>query len=123
MSMKKLVFMSLLVGSLLIGTTVVNAAGDGAMKSKDKMKYVSFSEQINQIKELIEGPDLILKDASRAVVNFDISEDNRITVNEIKTDNIELEKFIFEQMNGKKIKGNNVEMKNMMVAFVFRNEK
>ena len=56
-------------------------------------------------------------------MNFDISEDNRITVNEIKTDNIELEKFIFEQMNGKKIKGNNVEMKNMMVAFVFRNEK
>ena len=115
--------MFLLVGSLLIGTNVVNATGNGAMNSKDKAKYVSLSEQVQQIKELIEGPDLELKDASRAVVNFNISEDNRISVNEIKTDNIELEKFIFGQLNGKKIKGNNVEMKNMILNFVFRNEK
>ena len=118
--MKKLAFMFLLVGSLLIGANVVNAAGDGARKSKAKTRFVSCSEQTNQIKDLIGSPDILLDEASKVEVNFNISEDNTISINEIKTDNVELEKFVFERINGKKIEGNQIEMKNQTLSLVFK---
>jgi hypothetical protein len=118
--MKKLAFMFLLVGSLLIGANVVNAAGDGAKKNKAKTRYVSCSDQTNQIKALIGSPDIVLNATSKIEVNFNISEDNTISVNEIKTDNVELEKFVFEKMNGQKIEGNQIEMKNQTLSLVFK---
>jgi hypothetical protein len=118
--MKKLAFMFLLVGSLLIGANVVNAAGGGSKKDKAKTRYVSCSEQTNQIKALIGSPDILLDASSKVEVNFNISEDNTISVNEIKTDNVELEKFVFEKMNGKRIEGNQIEMKNQTLSLVFK---
>jgi hypothetical protein len=118
--MKKLAFMFLLVGSLLIGTNVVIAAGDGAKKNKAKTRYVSCSDQTNQIKALIGSPDVLLETTSKVEVNFNISEDNTISVNEIKAENVELEKFVFEKINGKKIEGNQVEMKNQTLSLVFK---
>ena len=118
--MKKLAFMFLLVGSLLIGANVVNAAGDGAKKNKAKTRFVTCSEQTDQIKALIGSPDILLDAASKIEVNFNISEDNTISVNEIKTDNVELEKFVFEKINGKRIEGNQVEMKNQTLSLVFK---
>ena len=83
--MKKLVYMFLLVGSLLIGANVVNAAESGSKKHKAKMKYVSCSDQTSQIKTLIGIPDLVFDESASVKVEFSISEDNIISVKEVKT--------------------------------------
>lgn len=120
--MKKLAYMFLLVGSLLVGANVVNAAGDGA-KKKAKTRFVSCSEQTNQIKALIGNPEVLLDGSEKVEVNFSINEYNVITVNEVKTDNQELKNYIINKVNGSKINGNEVEMKNQTVSMVFRAEE
>lgn len=120
--MKKLAYMFLLVGSLLMGANVVNAAGDGA-KKKAKTRFVSCSEQTNQIKALIGNPEVLLDGSEKVEVNFSIDEYNVITVNEVKTDNQELKSYIISKVNGSKINGNEVDMKNQSVSMVFRPEE
>jgi hypothetical protein len=120
--MKKLAYMFLIVGSLLMGANVVNAAGDGA-KRKAKTRFVSCSEQTCQIKALIGSPDIALKGTSKVEVNFSINEYNVITVNEVKTDNEELKNYIYSKVNGSRIHGNEVEMTNQSLTIVFKSEK
>jgi hypothetical protein len=117
--MKKLVYMFLLVGSLLIGANVVNAAG----KNKTRMKYVSCSDQTTQIKELIGTPDLSLSESSSVKVKFSISEDNIITVTDVKTDNEQLRNFVTSRLNGKRINGNHIEMKDQSLNLMFLAKK
>jgi hypothetical protein len=122
--MKNLVYMFLLVGSLLIGANAVNAAADGSKKHKAKMKYVSCSDQTSQIKSLIGNPDLSLKnEVSSVEVNFNISDDNVISVNNINSDNAELKEYVFKKLDGKAIRGNEVELKNQTLTLVFKAEK
>ncbi len=117
--MKKLVYMFLLVGSLLIGANVVNAAG----KNKTKMKYVSCADQTAQIKSLIGTPDLQLNGTSSVKVEFSIDENNIITVKEVKTDNAKLKEFVTQKLNGKRINGNCIEMKEQSLNLVFATQK
>lgn len=120
--MKKLAYMFLIVGSLLAGANVVNAAEDGA-KRKAKTRFVSCQEQTCQIKALIGDPDILLDGASKVEVNFSINEYNVITVNDIKTDNEALKKYIYSKLNGSRIHGNDVEMTNQTLKLLFRTEK
>lgn len=115
--MKKLVYMFLLVGSLLIGANSVNAAG------KNKTKYVSCADQTTQIKELIGLPDLTLDKSSTVKVIFSISENNVISVSDVKTENEQLRKFVMNKLNGKRICGNNIEMKDQSFNLVFLAQK
>lgn len=120
--MKKLVYMFLLVGSLLIGANVVNATSHGNKKSKAKM-VVSCSEQTAQIKALIGTPDLALTESALVKIAFSISENNIISVTDVKTDNAELKKFVFQKLNGKRIDGNNIEMKDQLLNIAFQNQE
>ena len=120
--MKKLAYMFLIVGSLLIGANVVNAAEDGA-KRKAKTRFVSCQEQTCQIKALIGSPDIALKGSSKVEVNFSINEYNVITVNDIRTDNAELKQYIYSKVNGSRINGNDVEMSNQTLKLLFTTEK
>ncbi|HVD98962.1 MAG TPA: hypothetical protein VNB90_12220 [Cytophagaceae bacterium] len=120
--MKKLAYMFLIVGSLLAGANVVNAAGDGA-KKKAKTRFVSCSEQTSQIKALIGSPDLVLESTSKVEVNFSLNEYNVITVNDVKTDNADLKKYVYSKMNGNRIHGNDVDMKDQKITLVFKPEQ
>ncbi len=120
--MKKLAYMFLIVGSLLVGANVVNAAADGA-KKKAKTRFVTCSEQTNQMMALIGSPDILLNGTSKVEVNFNINEYNVITVNEVKSDNAELAKFVSSKINGTRIDGNEVQMKNQSLTLVFKTEQ
>ena len=119
--MKKLVYMFLLVGSLLIGANVANAADYGNKKNKAKM-YVSCSEQTAQLKALIGNPNLVLDQSYIVKVTFSINENNVVTINDIKTDNAELKRLVFQKLNGKQIEGNNVEINNQSLTIAFENQ-
>ncbi len=117
--MKKLVYMFLLVGSLLIGTNGVSVAG----KNKTKMKYVSCADQTTQMKDLIGVPDLSIAESSPVKVEFSISEDNIISVTDVKTEDTKLKEFIFQKLNGKRINGNYIETKDQSLNLVFQTQK
>ena len=121
--MKKLVYMFLLVGSLLIGANVVNAAGDGAKKNKAKMKYVSCSDQTAQIKSLIGSPDLLLNETTNVTVKFNISENNIVSVSEVTTENARLKQYVMQKLNGKRIDGNDVAMNDQTFSLVFKKQE
>ena len=120
--MKKLAYIFLLAGSLVMGINSVNAADDGA-KSKAKTRFVSYNEQTSQIKVLIGTPGFEVGETTSIEVNFNMSEDNVLSVNSINTDNIKIEKYVFKQINGKKIKGNNIELKNQTIRVDFVPDK
>ncbi|HSZ24476.1 MAG TPA: hypothetical protein VK766_02100 [Cytophagaceae bacterium] len=117
--MKKTTFLCFVIASLIVTVNVANA-GIGGDKKQTKVKHVSSAEYTKQIKALIGTPDLSLESSFKVDVNFDVSEDNIISVNEIITDNVALEKYIFEKINGMKINGNDIEMKNKTLSFVFK---
>ncbi len=117
--MKKLAYMFLLVGSLLLGTNVVNA--DGA-KKKSRTKFVSCADQTCQIKALIGSPDIFLDRSSKVEVKFSINEYNVITVNEVNAENAELRNFVYNKMNGSRINGNEVEVKDQSLKLLFKPE-
>ncbi len=121
--MKKLVYMFLLVGSLLIGANVVNAAGDGTKKNKAKMKYVSCSDQTIQIKTLIGSPDVLINESATVNVVFSISENNIVSVTEVNTENAKLKQYVLQKLNGKRINGNDVAMSDQSLMLVFQKQK
>ncbi|MCS6824141.1 MAG: hypothetical protein NZ529_07565 [Cytophagaceae bacterium] len=119
--MKKLAIASISVGIMLSG--IASYAGFDGAKEKAKTRFVSYEKQINRIKSLIGSPDVELDGPCKVVVNFTISKENVIYVNEINTDNPAIERYIFREIHGKKIKGNFVELKNQVLEFEFIPEK
>lgn len=115
--MKKLSFIVLLVGSLLLGTTFAKASNYGE-KDRTKSRYVTCAEQTSQMKELIGTPDFISKTTTLEIV-FDLNEYNTITLSEVKTDNAELRKYVYRNLNGKRIFGNDRVMSNQSLNLVF----
>lgn len=103
--MKKSAFVILLIGSLLTGMNVANAASSKAKKAK--ARHVSMAEQKNLLGTMVSGA---LSDyASNSIVslNVRVTEQNTISVVEINTEDKELEKTLIKALQGKKIKGNN----------------
>jgi hypothetical protein len=120
--MKKITFLFLIVGSLLIGTTLTNASNDGVDKNRSKTRFVSCEEQTTQINELIGNPGFI-KGSVKADIVFNMNEFNIITVSDVKTENEALKKYIYQKLNGKRIQGNEVEMLNQKLSMRFTNER
>lgn len=117
--MKKVVIVFLMVSSLLLGTNLVNATHNDTKKDRTKTKMVTCTEQVDQIMTLIGTPSFDMSGETKVVVRFSLNEHNLVEVTEVVTENAALQKYVIQKMNGKRIRGNEVEVKDQSLTILF----
>ena len=121
--MKNLTIVFLMISSLLLGHISANAVTTSTKKDRTKTKMVSSTEQVGQIMDLIGTPSLDIRNESKLVVHYSINEHNLIEVNDVETESKALKNYVMRNMNGKRIKGNDIEVKDLSLNIVFKSEK
>jgi len=112
-----------MISSLLLGHISANAVTTSTKKDRTKTKMVSSTEQVGQIMDLIGTPSLDIRNESKLVVHYSINEHNLIEVNDVETESKALKNYVMRNMNGKRIKGNDIEVKDLSLNIVFKSEK
>ncbi|MCU0429923.1 MAG: hypothetical protein MUF42_08105 [Cytophagaceae bacterium] len=103
--MKKSAFVILLIGSLLTGSISVYAHAGKAKKAKTR--HVSMAEQQYAIGSIISVAASEYDAEKMVSINIKLTDQNRIQVLEINTEDQELEKLLIKALQGRKINGNN----------------
>ncbi len=90
--------------SVLLLAVVFTLSGALSANAMENEKKPVKNQMSKEISEMLKAPSLDINGDVKAEVTFTLNEDNEIVVLKVKTENADVERFIKQRLNYKKIK-------------------